>query len=236
MVPLASRAGQPRRRRPRWRRLLLWGGAAVALAALAAIAVVYWQLRSPPVVPPALAQALQQAQQAHAPSSPATASPAAPGATPPAAPGPASLPPARQQVEQIRQAVRQGYRGPVRVVVTEADLNQALQEATRGTPVREVVAAILEGEVAATGKVSMAGREMSFLLRAQPLVQDHRARLALSEVSLGRLRLPAAQVAQIQHRLDEELEKVVRQSGAVQISTVVAQRGVLIIDGYAQGP
>ncbi len=239
MVRRAQPSLTPEQRRKRVHTYVGIGCGSLLLLAVGGVLGVYLLLHSRPPVPGDVRDALAQAGKpaTAAPSVPGTGQPAPGGqATPgfqPTAPA-AAAPPVDQQMDAIRQAVQRGYRGPARVVLTEADLNQHLSEGL-GTEVSSATVAILDNRVVAQVELNLNGRHFTAYVEARPMLEGNRPRVILDSAYVGRIPVPRDRLTTIQAKIDEEMQRAVDRAGATQVTGLTTTRGQIILDAYVGG-
>lgn len=216
------------------------GCGVLVLLVLGGVAGFFIMLGAKPPVSKEVREALVQASSgagaaAQAPQTPSEGTIAAAPSPSPLAPAGSAPPSTESQVEAIKQAVKEGYRGPVRVTVMEADLNRHLSEVSN-EPIQGATCAILEGRIVAQANINVGGRHLQGFVEAMPRLEGNRPRVVITQAYVGRIPIPQEKVQELQAKLDAELQRAVDEAGATQITGITTQRGQIIIDGNVSGP
>ncbi len=221
--------------------LLAGCGGLVGLLVLAGI-FIWLLLHASPTVPPEVARALESSRETTPASTgtsvPATGTSSLPSGTSTSQTGTQALPPkanvspappVEHQVQQIERATRQGYRGPVRLVISQAELNHYFA-GQLGPNVRQAEFAILQGKVVAVATVVFGQGQVKAYVEAQPQVEDGMPRLVITKATIGRLPVPADKLAKLQQQLDRAVVRRLSEAKGVQVTSFRAEPGLLILE------
>lgn len=230
----AQRELTPEERKRRWLRGGLYGCGGCLGVVLVVVILLAFLAKATPPLPPELEHARQEAAAANQPADETGARPTppeAPAGSPTAAPAaPASQPaPVEDQVRALEQAWRQGYSGSFRILVSEAELNREISSALgKGAAV-----AVLDGEIVATStaEIGPGSTAVTWLVRAQPLMQGGQPRVVITQAYLGRIPAPGALVQKAQAELDKAFQRALAKAQGVIVTNIIAQRGLIIIEG-----
>lgn len=235
MVRRARRELTPEERKRRWLRGGLYGCGGCLGAVFVVMLMLAFLVKAAPPLPPELEQAQREAAAANQPSQVTGATPTAPQA--PAGPStaapavPAGQPAAvEDQLRALEQAWRQGYSGSFRILASEAELNREI----RGALGKDAAVAVLDGEIVATStaELTIGHTPVTWLVRAQPVMQGGQPRVVITEAYLGRIPAPGGLVERAQAELDKAVQKAVADAHGVTVTNIIAQRGLVVIEGH----
>ncbi len=210
-------------------------GSVVALGLIGAL-VVYLLATSAPALPPEARDSVPattststgQPSAPNAPGGSSTTAPSSSGST--AAPAP----PLETQMRYAERAMNSPQPVPLRLTVTESELNAHLARESGNGDVRNPRVYFGDGTVVTTGQVTWQGRELWLSVRAHPMVSGGRVELAVDEVTVGRVPAPAAVRDQVARKLNEGMSRL-SGSGRMHVQSVEVSAGQMILIGQAGG-
>ncbi len=209
-------------------------GSVVALGLIGAL-VVYLLATSTPALPP---EARDSVPATTSPSTGQTSAPtaiASPSTTAPSSSGSAAaVPPLETQMRYAERAMNSPQPVPLRLIVTESELNALLARESGNGDVRNPRVYFGDGTVVATGQVTWHGRELWLSVRAHPMVSGGRVELAVDEVTVGRVPAPAAVREQVALKLNEGMSRLSGR-GRMYVQSVQVSAGQMTLTGQAGG-
>lgn len=115
-------------------------------------------------------------------------------------------PPYDVQRQQIEQAARTGQPTAVTLRLSEAQINELIQQnADANAPLRDVRVTLGQSDITFTGVGYWRGRPVYVTATARPSALNGRPHLELYGVRVGTLNLPGRAVAQLQAQLDRAM-------------------------------
>jgi uncharacterized protein YpmS len=119
-------------------------------------------------------------------------------------------------------------------VITQDEINHRLaNELSNELSAAKVV--ILDNRIAATAQLNFKGNKVDAYVEATPILEGTQPRVILNHAYVGRIPVPREQLQNVQAKLDEEIQRAVKESGYPQITGISTQAGRIIIDGYVSG-
>lgn len=231
----------------RWQ---VWAGVGCGVLVVLVVVVcvgVYALLHGSPPIPEDVKAALEASGSAPGIAGPSASRPSGAAGSAPSQPAPpsasgsggapqggAAVPPVQVQVGRIERAIRSGYVGPVRLVITQEELNRQLASSAGGSA-HDIKIVITDGRIAATGKIGTSGRSVQVYAEAEPRVENNKPRLVLVRGYVGRFPIPRDKLSKLQAQLDRQIASKLGQAGPVQVTSITAADGRLIIDGTITG-
>ena len=146
----------------------------------------------------------------------------------------AAVPPLETQMRYAEQAMNSPQPIPLRLTVTESELNAHLARESGNGDVRNPRVYFGDGTVVTTGQVTWQGRELWLSVRAHPMVSGGRVELAVDEVTVGRVPAPAAVRDQVARKLNEGMSRL-SGSGRMNVQSVEVSAGQMLLIGQAGG-
>ncbi len=146
--------------------------------------------------------------------------------------GKAAVEAARNEIEAAAEAARRGQPSEVTISLSDADVTAAFAQSDDLGDVRSPRVQFTDGAILISGLVTWQGRKLYLTVTAVPSVtSDGRARVDLTELRSGRLRLPGSVVERVQREMQAALDE---EAKGITLKTIEVRPGRLTLSGIAR--